>query len=236
VAGIREICQKQGLLLIEDSACALGTRVNGQHVGHYADASCFSFHPRKAITTGEGGAVISHNPQLMERISRLRNHGIQTGVAEMPGGIDFVEAGLNYRLTDFQAALALGPLERFPEELNRRSALAKVYLQELSSIDGLRMPQIPEGHALQSFMLVLPPQVNRNALIQQLRAEGIQTNLGAQALHCLSYYRKQYALQPSDFPVAAELYYHGLVLPLYGQLSESDVKHITACLQRHLPA
>jgi perosamine synthetase len=170
----------------------------------------------------------------MSRVRIYRNHGIVTGVDDMPGGLDFVLPGLNYRMTDFQAAMALGPLERFPEELARRKALAAIYLDALSSVPNLQLPEVPEGHSLQSFMVVLPPHIQRKDLIQLLLEDGIQTNLGAQALHCLSYYRHQYGWEPSDFSVAAKLYHHGLVLPLYGHLTSETVRWIAERVMAHV--
>lgn len=225
IAEIAELCRQHGLLLIEDAACALGTVADGHHPGYFGDVACLSFHPRKAITTGEGGAILTTRTEVAEQVARLRNHGIM----QTPAGLDFTEAGLNYRLTDFQAALALGQLDRFAEELARRRALADSYRRELQDVVGLALPDVPTGHSLQSFMAVLPTAISRNQMIADLRGVGIETNLGAQALNCLTYYRDKYNLDEQSCPVATRLYHSGLTLPLYGTLREKDVLEI--CLQ-----
>ncbi len=230
IAEIAEICKQHGLLLIEDAACALGTVADGKHPGHHSDIACFSFHPRKAITTGEGGAVMTHRKDLADKIKTLRNHGMVYGAE----GIDFQEAGLNYRLTDFQAALALGQIGRFPDELARRHELAEIYKRELSGVEGLTLPDIPSGHSLQSLMVVLDVAICRKQLIADLLARGIQTNLGAQALNCLTHFGQKYGLNEVSCPVASRLFGSGLVLPLYGALGIQTVKDIGATLREML--
>ncbi len=230
IAEIAEICHRNSLVLIEDAACALGTVADGKHPGYHSDAACFSFHPRKAITTGEGGAVITRRADIADKVAALRNHGM----VYCPDGIDFQEAGLNYRLTDFQAALALGQLDRFGDELAKRRQLAKGYLKELDGTDGLTLPVIPEGHSLQSFMVVCDGTINRKNVIDAMLADGVQTNLGAQALNCMSYYQRRYGWKDASCPVALRLYRSGLVLPLYGALTADGVEGICATLRAHL--
>ena len=225
ISEISEICRKHGLFLIEDAACALGTEADGKHPGFYSDIACFSFHPRKAITTGEGGAIMTRNLDIAEKIICLRNHGIMHST----GGINFQEAGLNYRLTEFQAALALGQIDRFGAELNRRRELTALYRQELKNIPGLTLPEIPAGHSLQSFMVLLDATFSRNNIIASLLDRGIQTNIGAQALNCLFYYRQKYNLNEDSFPVSTRLYNSGL-LPLHGRLIDNDIQVVCKVL------
>ena len=227
VEAVARIARNHGLKLIEDAACALGTRADGQHPGYYGDVACFSFHPRKAITTGEGGAVLSTDRTLVEKIRALRNHGIVYDKGKM----DFALAGLNYRMTDFQAALALGQLERFPDELRRRVSLAELYFSQLDGIPHLFLPQTETGHSWQSFMVVFDTHVNRDDLIELMKRRGIQVNLGAQALNCLSYFRSKYGLADDDCPAATKLFHSGLVLPLYGSLTESDIEYVCESLK-----
>lgn len=230
IAEMAKICRQHGLLLIEDAACALGTVADGKHPGFYGDAACFSFHPRKAITTGEGGAVLTRNKDLADRVTSLRNHGIVYGAA----GMDFQSAGLNYRLTDFQAALVLGQFERFGDELTRRRELAAVYHRDLEAVKRITLPMIPEGHSLQSFMVVLDATLCRKTLIAALLDRGIQTNLGAQALNCMTYFQRKYGVGEDACPMASRLYRSGLVLPLYGALSASDIQLISSSIQEVL--
>lgn len=228
-ANIKEIAliaKHYGLHIIEDSACALGTVADGYHVGNYSDLTCFSFHPRKALTTGEGGAAISKNFAIAEKIRSLRNHGMEA----TNSGLDFTAPGLNYRMTDFQAALAFGQLERFNTELEKRKELVHIYCELLQKEKRILLPEIKAGHSWQSFMVVLHGSLDRKKVIARLREKGIESNLGAQALNCLNYYKKKYKFKEQDFSNARELYDSGLVLPLYGKLRAVDIEYIAKSL------
>ena len=228
IQSICDIARKNNIYVIEDAACALGTVADGHHVGYYSDCACFSFHPRKAITTGEGGAVLSKNISFIEKIRQFRNHGIQI----IDNRIDFFEAGLNYRMTDFQAALALGQLKRYPVEIEKRKQLADRYLSLLGDETGLELPILKEGHSLQSFMIKLNSHIHRQKTIDALAARGVQANLGAQALHRLRYYHTRYKRTDADYPISSQLYDCGLVLPLYGKLEEKDIKTVSKELKK----
>lgn len=227
IEAISEITKKYGLFLIEDAACALGTIADGHHVGYYSDVACFSFHPRKAITTGEGGAVITTSIELAGKIRLLRNHGIRYE----DHGMDFVCAGLNYRMTDFQAALAIGQLERFKNELSKRKSLVSKYFKLLKDEKKIRLPYDHTGHSWQSFMVVLNENIDRKKIIDELLVKGIQVNLGAQAINCLSYYKNKYSYQDNEFLNSCELFKNGLVLPLYGKLNEDDIIYVFESLE-----
>lgn len=230
-APIRSICEvagKNNMHVIEDAACALGTVADGHHVGYYSDCACFSFHPRKAITTGEGGAVFSKDDSFIEKVRQFRNHGIKT----TSGRIDFFEAGLNYRMTDFQAALALGQLERYPAEIEKRQQLAALYMSLLRDEADLELPRLKEGHSFQSFMVKLNNHIHRQKTIDAMAAKDVQTNLGAQALHRLHYYHSKYKRNDVDYPISSQLYDHGLVLPLYGSLEKEGIKTVSEELKK----
>jgi perosamine synthetase len=224
---IADVCKNHGLFLVEDAACALGTVAGGFMPGHFSDAACYSFHPRKALTTGEGGAVVSRSESIVARVSMLRNHGIsKTGEV-----IDFEEAGLNYRMTDFQAALGLSQMERFPQELSARKRLAEAYRTGLGPCAAIRPPCSEEGHSWQSYMVTLEQGINRDDVIKKMLAAGIQTNLGAQALNCLAFYRKKYGINGETCENATFLYRQGLVLPLYGKLTTADIDFVCAAVR-----
>ena len=219
---ISEIAKKYNLRLIEDAACALGTISDDYHVGYYSDGAVFSFHPRKAITSGEGGAVVSRDKELIEKIKVLKNHGIK----RTTDGIDFIEAGLNYRMTDFQAALIIGQLNRFDKELKKRKKLANIYYKELKDTNGIKLPKFDSEHSWQSFMIVLDKDINRNELILRLLDKGIQTNLGAQSLPMLEYFGLKYKTKRKEYKNSKILFEQGLVLPLYGKLKKINIKSI----------
>jgi len=229
MTAINDIAKRHGLLVIEDAACALGTRHNGQHVGMLSDFGCFSWHPRKAITTGEGGAVIVKDEELARTVQLLRNHGIDRN---QDGKIDFLLAGLNYRLTEFQAALGEKQLQHFDGWLKKREELVKKYQVQLSQIPGISLPEDLEGHTWQTFMVVLPDEVDQANVIKQMKLSNIETNIGANALHLLSYYKRKYGLHPHDFPVAKRLYEKGLAIPLHPLLQEEDIRYITEELRK----
>ena len=228
-ARMAEICalaRKNNLRVIEDAACALGTTSDGTHVGAFGDLGCFSFHPRKAVTTGEGGLVVSRDRALIEAVKELRNHGMRvTGSTR-----DFVVAGLNYRMTEFQAALGVGQLVRFPQQIRDRRNLVECYQDLLHDDPRVTLPASDSGHSWQTFMVTLGLGQNRDDVITALAEQGIQASLGAQAINCLSYYRGRYGWGPDSCPVAARLYSHGLALPLHGRMIEADVRQVVAAV------
>jgi dTDP-4-amino-4,6-dideoxygalactose transaminase len=227
VRAIRKITDRYGLKLIEDAACALGTIAGDHHVGYYSDAACFSFHPRKAITTGEGGAVVSPDDHIINTIKLLRNHGI----SYIDNRVDFIADGLNYRMTDFQAALAIGPLGRFDAELKQRRALAASYEKILHDVPEISLPLRAKHHSWQSFMVVLDERLDRERIIQEMAENGVETNLGAQALHQLAFFKNRYGFKADDFKAASLFFRKGLVLPLYGKLSRDDIHFISQTLK-----
>lgn len=230
VAAIRTIADRYGLKLIEDAACALGTMAQGKHVGYFGDAACFSFHPRKAITTGEGGAVMSRDAALIAKVMLLRNHGIQLKNSTA----DFVASGFNYRLTDIQAALGIGQLRRFRDELAKRDKLAAYYTELLTDYPGVSLPSHVVGHSWQSYMVVLDDGIERKQVMDFMKSNGVNVNLGAQALHDLTYYREKYGFTSSEFINSHRLFDKGLVLPLYGKLDFVDLQFIVATLRKAL--
>lgn len=226
---VLRIARKYNLYIIEDAACALGTEWNGKHVGTFGDIGCFSWHPRKAITTGEGGAITTTNEELYKKIQLLRNHGIERSEK---GNIDFLLPGLNYRLTEFQAAMGIYQLTSFNEILKKRRGLASEYLNKLAETKSITLPTTIDGHSWQTFMIILSEQYNRTKVIDEMRRRGIETNLGAQALHMMSYYKEKYRYKIEDFPNAALLYEQGLVLPLHTLLSYDDLELISFHLRK----
>ena len=182
--------------IVEDAACALGSTYGGKRCGGLGRVACFSFHPRKVITTGEGGLLTTDDAALAERLRRLRNHG---QVLENGRG-RFVEAGLNYRMTDFQAALGLAQMDRLPAILARRAALARAYEAAFAGLDGrvhaarARRARKP---AWQSYVVLLREGIDRDAVQARLRADGIETNLGTYALAAQPHYREHPPLPSS---------------------------------------
>lgn len=227
------IAHKYNLKVIEDAACALGAKSNGTFAGTFGDVGSFSFHPRKAITGGEGGLIVTNNDELAERFRVLRNHGISMST----GNMEFVDAGFNYRITDFQAALILSQFQRLENILTTKDSLANIYFDELADVNYIRLPHIPneKRHTWQSFHIVLNPTVNRDLLISKLREKGVGTNYGAQCIPYQVYYKNKYNLDSEKlFPNALNAFRQGLAIPLYEKLNHNDIIAISNVLRKEL--
>jgi perosamine synthetase len=217
-----EIAEKYSLMVIEDAACALGATDHGKFVGSFGTVGSFSFHPRKAITSGEGGMLVTNDDALAKRLRILRNHGIEM----QDGKMEFVEAGFNYRLTDFQAALVDSQFKRMKANLVYKASLANVYLESLSKNKCIQTPAMPanKSHTWQSFHIILKDRSDRDSIISELKCKGIGTNYGAQCIPVQKYYLDKYQLDCEKlFPNALTAYKQGLVLPLYEKMSKQDI-------------
>ncbi|MDD2228289.1 MAG: DegT/DnrJ/EryC1/StrS aminotransferase family protein [Candidatus Cloacimonetes bacterium] len=223
ISALVKLANKYKLKVIEDAACALGATENDKYVGTFGDVGSFSFHPRKNITSGEGGLLVTNDDQLAEKLRILRNHGIQM----VDGKMDFVEAGYNYRMTDFQAAMVYSQFQRFDVILLKKRALAETYLQQLADCKVIKLPSYPKhkNHTWQSFHVMV--QGNRDEIIQQLKQVGIGSNYGAQCMPYQTYYSAKYGYNCQElYPNALDAYLRGLVLPLYPSLSNDDVVYL----------
>jgi dTDP-4-amino-4,6-dideoxygalactose transaminase len=224
MSAIMDIANRHGIAVIEDAACAIGSTFLGKHAGSFGHFGSFSFHPRKSVTSGEGGCLVTACPQLADRIRTLRNHGIAPGRLPM----DFVAAGFNYRLTDFQAALLIGQLKRLDDTLMRKRQIASRYLSEMRIPNAL-LPSVPDGseHSWQTFHILLETAAERDALSEHLRRSGVMSNYGAQCIPAMSYYKNKYGEGHwKHFPNAHQAYICGLALPLYEKLTDEEVDKI----------
>ena len=219
---IVKIAKQYNLKIIEDAACALGAEFKNQKVGTFGEFGCFSFHPRKAITTGEGGVVVTGDDGIAQKLKVLRNHGISC----KDGKVDFIAAGLNYRMTDFQAALGIGQLEEIDSIIIQRIETANKYNNKLKEITWIEIPYVYENRKMiyQTYHAVLDDDKDRDELVDYLKSKDIETNLGAQALPCLTYYKAKYKLNESDFPNAVKAYRKGLALPMGNQIDADGIK------------
>jgi perosamine synthetase len=227
---IASIAALHNLKIIEDAACALGAEINGKMIGSFGELACFSFHPRKAITTGEGGGVATQDEEIANRLRIMRNHGI---VAEK-GIVDFVAAGLNYRMTDFQAALGYEQLASFDDIIAKRLEAAGIYDDLLSSIGWIQLPEKINGRKMvyQSYHVMIDATMSRDRVMASLKKSGIESNIGAYALNRLSIYRKKYNLKDVDFPNAVDAFTRGMVLPMGNHVGFKEIQSIAAALQK----
>jgi perosamine synthetase len=231
---IEEVCriaEHHDLVVIEDAACALGATYNNKKAGSFGHFGSFSLHPRKSITAGEGGVVTTKNKnQFSEKIRVLRNHGISLMNNEM----DFIEAGFNYRLTDFQAALALSQFSRLEQIISYKRHLASFYKRYLTN----PAVQLPEDtsiapHTWQTYHVLLQADLDQKLVIGQLKERGIGVNYGAQCIPAQTFYRKKYNHNcEKDFPNALRAFQYGIALPLYELLREEDIHFISSTINQ----
>lgn len=222
---IKEICDKYKINLIEDAACALGAKEGNHYAGTIGKVGSFSFHPRKAITCGEGGAVVTNDLKLANKIRTLRNHGIDATISNK---MNFIAAGYNYRLTDFQAALLSSQFDRFSQILKRKSEIASRYLEEIKN-SKLKLPSIPENKTpcWQTFHVILHKSLEQGEIIFKLKELGIGVNYGAQCIPEQTFYKNKYRYNSSEkFPNALKAFVSGLAIPIYEKLTENQVTKI----------
>lgn len=228
MAAINSLAKKHNLFVVEDAACALGAVDGELKMGAASDIGCFSFHPRKTLTTGEGGLVVTNSDVLADKIRRLRNHGMERTDA----GMKFFYPGLNYRLTNFQAALGRIQLTQLNEWIQTRKILAAFYLQHLQPLADagkIKLPSAHAGHSWQTFMVVLSDQYNRDELVIKLREKGIETSLGAQSLSSLAIYPNHWN-DAHKFDTGSTLYKQGLALPFCELYSTAELQQVVDAL------
>lgn len=248
---VNEIARKHGLWVIEDAACGFGATYDGRHVGTLGDAGAFSFHPRKAITTGEGGMVTTGDHALAETIRRLRDHGAAISDHQRHLGprpyllADHPLAGYNQRMTDFQAALGSAQMDRAEAIVAERRRLAARFDAAFADLDWLRTPAAPDGygHGYQSYPCMFQPDevaagrieavnAKRNAWMDALLRSGVSTRPATHAVHMLTYYRDKYALSAQDFPNARAANDCSISLPLFHGMTEAEQDHVIAVVRR----
>lgn len=246
------IAQKHSLHVVEDAACGFGTTYFGKHVGTFGDTGSFSFHPRKAITTGEGGMVTTGDEALAARVRRLRDHGaeitdLQRHLGAKPYLLpDFTDAGLNQRMTDIQAALGNAQMSRATEIVAERRSLAAKYDAAFADLLWLRTPPRIEGygHSYQSYACLFMPEEahravrdrdiaaierlnqDRNSWMEKLHRAGVATRPATHAVHMLDYYKSKYSLTPDSFPAAYVANDCSVSLPLFHGIENFEQQHV----------
>jgi len=227
---ILELLAEHQIPLIEDAACALGAELDNRPAGGWGDAGCFSFHPRKLVTTGEGGAIVTNDAELAAFAREFRDHGRRVTDRKT----SFVIAGLNYRLTDFQAALGLSQLKRLNEILGQRRDLAGNYMDLLHNLP-VGLP-VDGGLAAtwQSFVIRLESGTNRETIIAKLARLGIESSLGTIALPLTEHSAELTPVIPQDFPVVSDVSKSLLALPFFTTMSDADQRLVAQALESTL--
>jgi perosamine synthetase len=226
--GIRALCEPRGIAVIEDAACAVGSTYRGRPVGAGAWLAAYSFHPRKLLTTGEGGMLVTPDEELAARLRMLREHGMDVSAAQrhssrQPVIEHYLEVGFNYRMTDIQAAVGLVQLAKLPRLIARRHDQARRYQTLLAEIPGLQLIREPAYGTTnyQSFWVMLPDgfPVTRDDLLRSLADAGASARRGIMAAHVEPAYA-DCATQP--LPVTERLSSRTLILPLFHEISEAE--------------
>jgi dTDP-4-amino-4,6-dideoxygalactose transaminase len=207
------------VVLVEDAAGALCARWRGMPCGGLGALACLSFHPRKVVTTGEGGAVTTSSDELAAAVRRLRHHGV-----EPQGAFEITTPGPNYRLSDMQCALGITQLARLPDLLSARSRVAAEYTRRLAGLVETPRADEDDEHGWQAYVVQLD---RRDEVLEALRAEGIEAQIGTYALHRLAAYRDQ-----GRFPGAEACFERALALPLHSQLADEDLDRICEFLDK----
>lgn len=230
---IMALADAHGVPVIEDAACALGAMLDGRAAGAWGQLGCFSFHPRKAATTGEGGAIRTRDRALANTIRALRNHG-QDPEAPSP---DFIRAGFNVRMTEFQAALGSSQLSRYEALLSARRERARRYDELLADLP-LERPRAlcSEAHVYQSYVVRLQGSAiaRRDEIIRSLKGQGIETNLGTYHMPLLTVFREACGHSRGDFPVTDRVAEAALALPLHAALGADEQETVAAALRREI--
>lgn len=246
---IMGVAERYRLEVIEDAACALGARYRGQHAGRFGLAGCFSFHPRKAITTGEGGMIVTDRDEVARYCQTLRDHGASVSDLVRHEGkqgfllTEFNLLGYNYRMTDLQGALGVAQMSKLPQILEKRMERARCYDRLLEEANTLLLPYCPDGciHGYQTYVCLFQPEAptldtldelheQRNAFMETLEESGVTTRQGTHAVHALGYYREKYGLEETDFPQAWIADRLSLSLPLYAQMTDEEQDYVVESL------
>lgn len=239
--GLRAVLPPE-VAIVEDAACAAGASYKGIPAGGLGDVGVFSFHPRKSITTGEGGMVTTRNAELHARMDKLRNHGAEISEEQRHKGPqpyllpEFNLLGFNYRMTDLQAAIGLVQLGKLDSFIGERQHWAEYYRDQFADIPWLRMPVFPkeDTHAWQAFVAYVDPDrapLPRNAIMEVLQKRGIATRPGTHAVHMLKYYRDRFSLKPEDFPGARDCGDNTMAIPLHNRMTEDDYRYVVDSLK-----
>ena len=231
---IMAIAEPRGIKVVEDCALAVGSRIRGKHCGLFGDAACFSFYPVKHFTTGEGGMFMSRHEDVVSAVARLRAFGVNRRHDErsIPGMYDVPELGLNYRMSEMQAALGRSQLGRIDQMLaarDRNFRSLKAMLQEQSHLRILDVtdPNAVNSHYSMTVVLEGPLAKHRNTVILRLKEEGVGTSVYyPQPVPRMTYYREKYREDLSKFPVATEIADASIALPVGPHIDEDDLRYI----------
>ena len=245
MSAINAFAKQHKLWVVEDAACGFGSRYQGQHVGTLGHSGVFSFHPRKALTTGEGGMITTQDEELAAKLRRLRDHGAEMSDLQRHLGArpyllsDHPDAGYNQRMTDLQGALGSAQMDRADDIIRERQHLAQRYDEAFARLAWLRTPVHRNGyeHGYQSYPCLFRPETvepdvvfhlneRRNIWMDQLQKVGISTRPATHAVHMLTFYREKYKLSPQHFPNAYVANDCSISLPLFHGMTRQEQDYV----------
>lgn len=238
IGAFRELCDKYSLKLIEDAACAVGSMYKGRRIGSHSELVCFSFHPRKVLTTGDGGMITTNREDYYNRLKLLRQHGMSVNdrVRHLSTKLvfeDHVELGYNYRMTDIQAAVGIKQLEKLDWIVEQRRKIASRYLEAFKDISCLRLPKETEGYFsnYQSFSIYLNAEcpLSRNELMQSLLDLGIASRRGIMTSHRETAYKDYYP--DLQLPISEDASDRSFIIPLFVPMSDEEITHIISSIK-----
>jgi perosamine synthetase len=230
-AELEAIAARRGLWLVEDAACSSGASYQGRPAGSFGDAAAFSFHGRKGITAGEGGALTTDRADVAEHARRAHAFGIESALSAGTAALPiprFETIGHNYKMSDIAAAIVLAQLERLPDLLRARQAVAASYERLLGDLDLVTLPTTAADrtHTWQTYALLLDPSVDRGQVAVELRSRGVQCTFGTYASHLQPVYGRR-----DPCPVSADLFRRHLAIPMHANLTESQVERVAATVR-----
>lgn len=235
---IHAISKEAGAVVIEDGAHAIGSSTTEGKIGNCAlsDMTCFSFHPVKTITTGEGGMVTTNDPGFYESLVRFRNHGIVRNIDdafpdEGPWYFEMDEPGYNYRMTNFQAAIGIEQMKRIDGFLDRRQHIRNAYDAAFKDLAAIECPQVPQGQFSAFHLYVVRLRLDRltktrKEIFLELREKGLGVHVHYPPIHLQPYFKREYGYKPGDFPVAEECYARSISLPIFPKMSDDDIRYV----------
>lgn len=253
MAAIMKLAEQYSLYVIEDAAGALGSLHKSKHAGTFGNIGCFSFHPRKSITTGEGGMLITDNPEIASKVQSLRDHGAsisnldrhEKGGSLLPA---FDVLGYNYRMTDIQGAVGIEQMKKLSWIISKRIEKAKRYNEELKGIDWLQTPFVPLNytHSYQSYVILLNDRKSTGVsfdtiqelsrlwykVTSKLQDKGIATRQGTHAIHTLNYYKRKYNIKDVDYLSSLAADRLSIALPLYPQMTDREQSYVIEQIKR----
>jgi perosamine synthetase len=229
---LRALADRHGLLLIEDACEALGAEYKGAPLGSHGPSAVFAFYPNKQMTTGEGGVVTTHSEEEWQVLRSLRNQG--RSYEEGAAWFNHVRLGLNYRWTDVQAAIGLGQLEKLDRILELRGEAARRYGELLATVDGVEPPAPDDAEHRRSwfvYVVKLDAALDRDAVMDALRAQGVATADYVPCIHLQPYMREQYGFAEGLCPVAEETARRTMALPFFTQIEPGDQERVVEVLR-----